>query len=348
MDVNAVPENMYPVMWKFASDNPQFGVCFPFQDGRTGSIYDRPHMVLAGIGGSESSLCARQGVTRPCDGSNFDPQSIQNVSSYSPTPSSGLSNYVRELFGGPQGAYGFQAAGSGQNCTLPDGMIVPCNAIANQGAQQQPTISPIPGTQQQGGGGSSQGTRKATPITGTSPDLSEGTTVQDPLDTGDDTDDSEKRPTSKTLTETILETVSKATTSANTTSTKKLSVLEQIQIFAAQGTPSTKTHQNTTTPPLVLVIDETSAVTIEEQSSGDTTITPQGSTSAYVPLTSQQTFTSPELGGPAFGIPPPPQQTTFNPYQQVLMNMRSVVQNMLAYLQPFGRPASHEHTDGHY
>ncbi len=72
LDVNpAGPNSSYETMWKFASDNPQFGVCFPHQNGpaahTTGYRRDRPHMVLAGIGGSESNACARQGVTRPCD-----------------------------------------------------------------------------------------------------------------------------------------------------------------------------------------------------------------------------------------------------------------------------------------
>lgn len=83
MDVN--PANgVYQTMWRFASENPQFGVCFPFQDGRTSGYSDRPHMVLAGSGGSEAALCAGQGVTNPCSGTNFNPDSIRNVS-VSPT-----------------------------------------------------------------------------------------------------------------------------------------------------------------------------------------------------------------------------------------------------------------------
>ncbi len=52
----------FPTMWKFASQNPGFGVCFPY----LGS--DRPHMSLAGSGTGEASKCAAQGVTAQCTG----------------------------------------------------------------------------------------------------------------------------------------------------------------------------------------------------------------------------------------------------------------------------------------
>ncbi|PIR83831.1 hypothetical protein COU18_02000 [Candidatus Kaiserbacteria bacterium CG10_big_fil_rev_8_21_14_0_10_51_14] len=67
------PGSSYETMWRFASQNPQFGVCFPHQDGgaHTTGYRDRPHMILAGIpGSSEAAACARQGVVRACDGSN--------------------------------------------------------------------------------------------------------------------------------------------------------------------------------------------------------------------------------------------------------------------------------------
>ncbi len=76
-------------MWLFASQNPQFGVCFPFQDHPlTGYPNgDWPHMILAGIGGSEGAKCAAEGVTQACSGSNFNPNSIQYPPAPMPNPS---------------------------------------------------------------------------------------------------------------------------------------------------------------------------------------------------------------------------------------------------------------------
>lgn len=71
IDVNPASESLYPSMWQFASDNPQYGVCFPYQDGRVSGNYDRPHMVLAGIGGHEGALCAAQGVKQACSNGIF-------------------------------------------------------------------------------------------------------------------------------------------------------------------------------------------------------------------------------------------------------------------------------------
>ena len=71
IDVNPANESLYPTMWKFASQNPQYGICFPYQDGNASGYYDRPHMVLAGIGGREGSLCAAQGVTKACSAGIF-------------------------------------------------------------------------------------------------------------------------------------------------------------------------------------------------------------------------------------------------------------------------------------
>lgn len=70
MDVQAVPQDTYQRLWRHASDNPQFGVCFPFQDRPLPGYPngDRPHIILAGIGGSEGALCDQQGVTRACSG----------------------------------------------------------------------------------------------------------------------------------------------------------------------------------------------------------------------------------------------------------------------------------------
>lgn len=82
IDVNPANENLYPTMWKFAEANPQFGVCFPYQDGKRSGYFDRPHMTLAGGSGREALLCANQGVTKPCvAGASFVPTT--------PTPGTG-------------------------------------------------------------------------------------------------------------------------------------------------------------------------------------------------------------------------------------------------------------------
>lgn len=247
-------------------------------------------------------------------------------------PSSSIANYARQLLGGSQSQPSSQLFGQSaqQNCTLPDGVVVPCSSIANQGMQQQPTISPIQGTQQ----GGTQGTQQRTPITGQSADLS-GATQTEEEDAGAGT------LGSKSLTESILEKLSRATTSSVSSSTKKLTAFEQISIFA-KGTTSSETPSGTTTVPLVLVVSGENAVGIQSQSQNEPVVLPQNDASvtpAHLPITSQQTFTSPDLGGPAFGEPSvPASQTTFTPYQKILTDMQSVVRNMLAYLKPFGRP----------
>lgn len=114
MDVNPASESLYPKLWQFASQNPQFGICFPHQDGRGGTVStypDRPHMILAGIGGNEAAACARQGVTQACKaGSSFVATPVQGVGSgisQSPvtpqtTPQGTIANSLRSLFQQPQ------------------------------------------------------------------------------------------------------------------------------------------------------------------------------------------------------------------------------------------------------
>ncbi len=88
IDVQPTPNSMdnYRKMWKLASDNPSFGVCFPFQDHpfRGFPKGDRPHMILAGIGGSEGGKCDAQGVTKPCNGLAVNPKA--GVPSGNPDP----------------------------------------------------------------------------------------------------------------------------------------------------------------------------------------------------------------------------------------------------------------------
>lgn len=78
MDVNPKGRGSYETLWSFAQKNPSFGVCFPHL-GR-----DRPHMILAGIGGSESAKCAAQGVTQKCSGSPEYDSNPDRYTSYTP------------------------------------------------------------------------------------------------------------------------------------------------------------------------------------------------------------------------------------------------------------------------
>lgn len=122
MDVNpGGGGSSYETMWKFASDNPQFGVCFPHQNGsaNTTGYPDRPHMVLAGIGGSEGGACARQGVTKPCSGTNFVPNPVTQgppaqQQPYNPAPSAGITNQIRNALAGNQQPTGFSGSVSAQ------------------------------------------------------------------------------------------------------------------------------------------------------------------------------------------------------------------------------------------
>lgn len=101
MDVKPVDERMYPTLWKFASDNPQFGVCFPFQNNPIPGYPngDRPHMILAGIGGSEGARCAAQGVTQKCSGSPV--LNITNTPVQPASPTKSFADTVRQAFGLP-------------------------------------------------------------------------------------------------------------------------------------------------------------------------------------------------------------------------------------------------------
>ncbi|MEQ1917390.1 MAG: hypothetical protein ABL856_11750, partial [Gallionella sp.] len=104
LDVNPSSESLYPMMWKFATENPQFGVCFPFQDKPLSGYPngDRPHMVLAGTGGGEAAKCAEQGITKPCSGTNYDPNAVRSVSAATSgytAPTSSWANTLRSALG---------------------------------------------------------------------------------------------------------------------------------------------------------------------------------------------------------------------------------------------------------
>lgn len=110
MDVNPL-NGSYEQLWAFSMQNPQFGICFPHQNGQppnTTGYADRPHMILAGIGGNEAAACARQGITRPCNGLPFTPSppapgpgTSPFPPTSAPTPSSPLTSALRTMFGMP-------------------------------------------------------------------------------------------------------------------------------------------------------------------------------------------------------------------------------------------------------
>ncbi len=79
----------YKRMWDFAKANPQFGVCFPHEG------FDRPHMILGGIGGTEGGKCMARGISKPCSGVNFDPNEVKPAYS-SNTPTAALAERLRQ------------------------------------------------------------------------------------------------------------------------------------------------------------------------------------------------------------------------------------------------------------
>lgn len=73
------------MLWNFARQNPQLGVCFPFT-GEGGGFRDTVHMILAGIPGNETRGPGCRGVTKACEAGKFDPNSIVAAT---PTPGNG-------------------------------------------------------------------------------------------------------------------------------------------------------------------------------------------------------------------------------------------------------------------
>ena len=288
MDVNPASQDLYPTMWQFARSNPQFGVCFPYLGG------DRPHMALAGTGTGEAAKCAGQGVTQACTGS-FDPSSIRTVSG---SPSSGLADGIRQSVG----------LGGSQNCTLPDGLVVPCSAIANSGGGVNapgptgaPTGAAIP--------------RQTLPAS------------QQPL---------QYLPSPTPVSNIVLPPTPSIPTSTSSTST--LTTFERIMRFAEATRIA---RPSPTSAPLVLITSIRDAATIQPDT---TSVAPIETGTIYEPTllpVRQDTFTSSELGG---NLSYEPQLT---PYQKTLADMKATLLTMLEYLKPFGRPAP-VYTDGYY
>lgn len=132
----------------FAMQNPQYGVCFPFAVPGQG-FYDRPHMILAGIQSNEVRGAGCRGVTKACDGSNFNPNAVRTnpggTSTSVPTgtsiPTSGnpFANPYNPTQQNPNNPY----------CVISTDPIVvvpyPCSQLAQQPVPQQPAPqAPIP------------------------------------------------------------------------------------------------------------------------------------------------------------------------------------------------------------
>ena len=333
MDVwaNGVDQSL---LWKFADQNPQFGVCFPFQNGDLSSFRDRPHMVLAGIGGSEGGLCSRRGVTKACDGSGFDPRAIESTPT-AQTPTSRLANTLRSYFApAPQPVSQPQ-----QMCTLSDGRSVPCASIANLGG------SPTPGATTPQGAPPPVGVQNTTPyapgtcapqfycqnnnlyyrssacvdqINQICPKGCSGTSCVGASQTFD-------------LLGSALSDLTNPTTTTDKKSTTTLSAFDQISLLA-NPTPA----EAPTTTPLVLTISGEEATRLEGNPPLSGMLLPQGN--VYLTPGAQQTFTSSDL------------RDTYAPQsvgasQTTLSIMKETLLRVLAYLRPFGRPQSNQYNE---
>ncbi|RJQ34567.1 hypothetical protein C4556_02480 [Candidatus Parcubacteria bacterium] len=205
-------------------------------------------------------------------------------------PSSGLADSIRQSVG----------LGGSQNCTLPDGLVVPCSAIANQGAapagSQSPTGAAIPRQTLPASQQPFQYLPSPTPVSNI---------VQPPVPQ-----------------------IPVSTTSSTTT----LTTFERIMRFAEATRVSSPAA---TSAPLVLTASIRDIATIQPDTSSITPLQENG-THQYLPVPSARldTFTSPDLGG---GISPNVSQEVTG-YQKVLADMQTTLLRALEYLRPFGRP----------
>jgi len=159
-------------------------------------------------------------------------------------PSSGLVDSVRDSLE--------------EKCALPDGVVVPCSAIANRNAPAG------------GSGGVASSAQQALPAS------------QQPF---------QSLPPAKPVSNLILPEIKKGSASA-TTSTSTLSAFEKIRIFVEQKTPTS----TTTSTPFMLVVSGQDAAGIENENTVQTTPVPERSYQLSPP-TSQNTFTSVDLSG---------------------------------------------------
>jgi len=215
-------------------------------------------------------------------------------------PSSGLADSIRQSAG---------LGSSQESCTLPDGLVVPCSAIANQSA---PVGSPGP----TGAPTGASVPRQTLPAS------------QQPF---------QYLPSPTPVSNIVLSGPSQTATS----STSTLSVFERISQFAE---PVKVGGPRATSVPFTLYVSSRDATTIQSENSYTVTPIEENTPGQTMPAPARQdTFTSSELGGDLSYQPQP------TAYQVALADMKVVVLTMLEYLKPFGRPAyqeeSYEHDD---
>lgn len=306
IDVNPQDGN-YRQLWEFSKANPQFGICFPHQDGGSGTTgyYDRPHMILAGIGGKEAGACAQQGIPRACEAGKFDPSKIQEAAQGPvQTPTSGLTDALRQYLGGGQQPASTQApafTAAPATGATPTGGSVP--TAAQPISIAQPGYTAVPAST--GSGGSSGGSIPATIAVPTyqQPSISQPTPVSSIIDTP-----RQNPPQQDPFA--LLNALARPTTTTQTATGTPLSLNADI-------------NQNIGTIPTATIVP----------------LPAPASTSSYALAPSVQTFTSPDLrySGTRDTYTPPHNTTLM---ARTLETLRQTLVTLLTNLQPFGRVRS--------
>jgi len=290
---------------------PKFQLVFP---------YYGDHIQCA-----EHPRASTRSCNRPCNGGisiNPDLSGLPHPSEVPDTyfvppqslaPSSGVSEAIRDNLGlqRPQ-----------EMCSLPDGIQVPCSAIANRGTGQPLDQSQQPQLQQ----APPLGTENKTPYAaGTCPPqfycanstyYYRSSTCVDQV--------YQKCPAGCSSTSN--------TCASTSTSETSLSVIDQIGLIAEPtSTPSGAVSDLL----FELAISGDDVATLQDTTAQSGALQSDGSYIAPPPL-SQQTFISGDLRYSQADQYQPQQLTTL---QRTLATMRDTLLRVLAYLRPFGRPA---------
>ena len=274
------------------------------------------------------------GCRGPCTGGiSINPGDLSNIPSPgSFSPSSGISDSARDFSGGQQSGQpsgqpsGFpsaaqpvqQPAPQGQMCTLPDGKVVPCSAIANPGGQP---------------GGAPGGPVGNPPPPTLPPSQQPGQYLQASESSPSPT------PSSKSSTDaSIASLIGELATSSK----KKTSAIDQINEIAG---PTISAAESGTSAPLILTLSPSDAQTLRDEQipAPTTSSTSSKETQAQLQPLGAQTFISSDLSQS-------PAQTTSQPrelsaFQTILASMKATLLNILAYLRPFGRPQTAQYDE---
>ncbi len=262
---------------------------------------DAPHMEP--IGGN----CATPG---------YWPSDPSSVTPYPATPSSGLTNAVRNLFN-PQE----------EMCALPGGGQVPCSSIANRGAQQPLAQREQPQLQQP----PPLGTQNTTPY-------APGTCAPEFYCAN-----STYYYRSSTCVDHVYQkcpagcSATSNTCASTSTSQSSFSAIDQIGLIAEP----TSTPVGAVSDLLFeLTISGDDIATLRDETAQSDTIA-QDDASPLPPPLSQQTFVSSDLRYSQVEQYQPQQLSAL---QQALATMKDILLRVLAYLRPFGRPEPAEGT----